>query len=86
MTGFFVAIAFAGYMPRTPFMLIPAGIPFVYFCIGVIEVLTGRPYKQLADAWMGLRGWQRGVIGTLIVLAGGFVIIIVMTAVVMWFT
>jgi hypothetical protein len=86
MAGLFIAIAFAGYMPGNPFMLIPAGILFVYFCIGVIELLTGRPFQQLADAWMALRGWHRGVIGTLIVLVCGFVIIIVVTAVVMWFT
>ena len=81
-----IAIAFAGYMPGNPFMLIPAGIPFVYLCIGIVELLTGRPFQQLADAWMSLKGWQRGVIGTLIVLVAGFLIIIVATAMVMWFT
>ena len=86
MAGLFVAIAFAGYMPGNPFMLIPAAIPFVYFCIGIVELLSGKPYQQLADAWMTLRGWQRGIIGTLIVLVGGFLIIVVMTAVVMFFT
>ena len=86
MAGIYVAIAFAGYMPRNPFMLIPAAIPFVYVCMGSIEWITGRPYQQLADAWMALRGWQRGVIGTLIVLVGGFIIIVVMVGVVMMFT
>jgi hypothetical protein len=86
MAGLFMAIAFAGYMPGNPFMLVPAAIPFVYFCVGVIELLTGRPYRQLADAWMALKGWQRGIIGTLVVLVAGFLIIVVMTAVVMWFT
>src|SRR6266480_1197548 len=86
MAGLFIAIAFAGYMPDNPFMLIPAAIPFVYFCVGIVELLTGRPYQQLADAWMALRGWQRSVIGTLIVLVAGFLIIVVMTAVVMLFT
>jgi hypothetical protein len=86
MAGVYVAIAFAGYMPGNPFMLIPAGIPFVYVCIGLIELLTGRPYQQLADAWMALKGWQRGIIGTLIVLGGGFLIIVTMAAVVMLFT
>ena len=86
MAGAYVGIAFAGYMPANPFMLIPAAIPFVYVCVGSIEWITGRPYQQLADAWMSLKGWQRGVIGTLIVLVGGFLIIVVMTAVVMMFT
>ena len=86
LAGIYVAIAFAGYMPANPFMLVPAAIPFVYVCMGSIELITGRPYQQLAYAWMALKGWQRGVIGTLIVLVGGFVIIVVMTAVVMMFT
>jgi hypothetical protein len=86
MAVLFIGIAFAGYMPGNPFMLIPAAIPFVYFCVGIVELLTGRPYQQLAEAWMALRGWQRGVIGTLIVLVAGFLIIVVMTAVVMFFT
>jgi hypothetical protein len=73
-------------MPGNPFMLIPAGVPFAYFCIGVIELFTGRPFQELADAWMGLKGWQRGVIGTLIVVLAGFLIIVVMTALVVWFT
>jgi len=42
--------------------------------------------QQLADAWMALSGWQRGVIGTLMVLVAGFLIIIVMTAAVMFLT
>ena len=86
MAGLFIAIAFAGYMPGNPFMLIPAAIPFVYFCVGTIELLTDRPYQQLADAWMALKGWQRGVIGTFIVLVAGFLIMVVVTAVVLWFT
>jgi len=86
MAGLFVALASAGYLPGDPFMLIPAAVPFVYGCIGVVELLTGRPYQQLADSWMALSGWQRGVIGTLIVLVAGFLIIVVMTAVLMLFT
>ena len=58
-----------GYAPVNPFKMIPLCIPFVYFCIGLIEVVSGRPYRQIAAAWMSLRGWQRGIIGTIIVLA-----------------
>lgn len=84
MAGLFLIISLAGYMPGNPFMLIPAAIPFVYFCVGVIELLTGRPFQQLADAWMALRGWQRGVIGTLIVVVAGFLVIFLMAALLMW--
>lgn len=86
VAGLLVALAFAGYLPDDPFALVPAAIPFVYCWIGVVELLTGRPYQQLADAWMALKGWQRGLIGTFIVLVAGFLIIVVMTAAVMLFT
>ena len=79
--GLFAGISAIGYLPGNPFMLIPAAIPFVYFCIGLIELISGRPYQQLADSWMALRGWQRGVIGTLIIIVGGVIIIWVVTAV-----
>jgi hypothetical protein len=79
VAGLFTALAFAGYMPGNPFMLIPAAIPFVYACVGSVELLTGRPYQQLGDAWMNLKGWQRGVIGTLIVLLSGILIFAVMS-------
>ena len=75
MVGFFVGLSFAGYMPG-PFTLIPAGIPFVYFCIGFLELVTGKPFQHFAESWMALKGWQRGIIGTLIVLLAGVLIIL----------
>ena len=72
----FVAISKAGYEFNNPFKLIAPCIPFVYFCIGFIELVTGRPYRQLAQAWMALKGWQRGVIGTFIVLAAIVIMIV----------
>src|SRR5207249_2431981 len=55
--------------------LIGASLPFVFVCVGFIEAVTGAPYLRLAHAWMSLRGWQRGLLGTFIVLAA-FVFII----------
>jgi hypothetical protein len=70
MLGLFFLIGMMfGYAPVNPFKMIPLCIPFVYLCIGLIEVVSARPYRQLAGAWMSLKGWQRGVIGTIIVLA-----------------
>jgi hypothetical protein len=70
MLGLFFLIGkMAGYAPVNPFKMIPLCIPFVYFCIGLIEVVSGKPYRHLAAAWMSLRGWQRGIIGTIIVIA-----------------
>jgi hypothetical protein len=86
LVGIFVGPAFGGVMPGNPFMFIPVAIPFVYLCIGFIELLSGRPFQQLADAWMELRGWQRGVIGTIIVFVAGFIMILVVTIVIMAIT
>lgn len=72
----FVAVSKAGHEFNNPFKLISPCIPFVYFCIGFIELITGRPYRQLAQAWMALKGWQRGVIGTFIVLAAMAIMIV----------
>jgi hypothetical protein len=65
----FLGMSKAGYEFNNPFKLITPSIPFVYFCIGFIELVSGRPYRKLAEAWMALKGWQRGVIGTFIVIA-----------------
>jgi hypothetical protein len=66
---FFLIGLVAGYAPVNPFKMIPLCIPFVYLCIGLIEVVSGKPYRHLAAAWMNLRGWQRGIIGIIIVIA-----------------
>lgn len=68
------------------FALIPAALPFAYFCVGFIEAVTGAPYRQLANRWMSLAGWQRGVIGTFIVVAALVLILCGVTFVVMMFT
>src|ERR1035437_4677538 len=52
--------------------IIGASVPFAFACIGFIELVSGSPYYRLARRWMGLRGWQRGVLGTFIVFASLF--------------
>jgi hypothetical protein len=70
MLGLFFLIGMAaGYAPVSPFKMIPLCIPFVYLCVGLIEVVSGKPYRHLAAAWMNLKGWQRGIIGTIIIIA-----------------
>jgi hypothetical protein len=68
------------------FAVISASLPFVFVCVGVIELVTGSPYLRLAQSWMGLRGWQRGVLGTFIVLAALVFVILAVTFFVMMFT
>ena len=45
------------------------GFPGVLALIGLVELTSGMPISHLSKAWDGLRGWQRGVIGTLILAA-----------------
>jgi hypothetical protein len=54
-----------------PVLIASFGFYLWYFfvCAAFLELVTGSPFSQLARKWMALRGWQRGVLGTLIVLA-----------------
>ena len=70
-----------GFLPAGPFSLIGSSFPFVCLCVGIIELITNSPYKDTACRWDALRGWQRGVLGTFIVLASLVVFGILATAV-----
>jgi len=84
VVAIYLALGFAGFAPKSPFGLIPAAFPFVYFCIGFVEVVTHRPFNQLAHAWMELKGWQRGVIGTFIVVVAIATILFGVAALFTW--
>jgi hypothetical protein len=68
------------------FAVVGPSLPFVFFCVGFIEALTGSPYLRLAQRWMALRGWQRGVLGTFIVLAALVFILLGVTFCILTFT
>lgn len=53
---------------RVLFPIVGASLPLALALIGTVELITGAPFRRLDDSWMRLRGWQRGVLGTLIVL------------------
>jgi hypothetical protein len=53
-----------GVMWRGPWVALPL-VPLVYF---LTELILGRSDPDLSRRWDSLAGWQRGVIGTLIVL------------------
>jgi hypothetical protein len=40
----------------------------VYFLLGLTEVITNKPFIYWGQKWMDLKGWQRGVFGTLFLL------------------
>lgn len=60
----------SGY--RINFKLISfAGLlPVAVLLSGVLQILTGVPFQELSDKWDNLAGWQRGLIGISVFLAG----------------
>ncbi|HEU0265784.1 MAG TPA: hypothetical protein VFR01_08675 [Geobacterales bacterium] len=55
-----------GYHPNS-FALVGLGAPAAWGLVGLLEVLMNRPFSEMEDWWGGLRGWQRGVLGLLVV-------------------
>ena len=52
---------------RTPFKIIGPAIPGAFALVGLVEVVTGMHVTEVASAWDALAGWQRGILGTLVV-------------------
>ena len=50
------------------------GIPLLPLFVGLLELVTGRSFAELSQRWDELRGWQRAVIGLLVVAATGLVL------------
>ena len=44
------------------------GAPLVPFLIFLCEFITGKKFDVLYDKWDDLKGWQRGILGTVIVI------------------
>lgn len=80
------AFALIGYWianPESyPFSVYPAGIggaiaigaPGAAALIGLIELVSGKPFYEIENAWANLSGLQRLFGGTVIVLVGGAVV------------
>lgn len=49
--------------------LIVPGFPGVLALIGILELITGSPLSHTAAKWDSLKGWQRGIFGTMVALA-----------------
>ncbi len=41
-------------------------IPGVFALMGLVESVTASKFGELAQKWDTLKGWQRGVLGTLV--------------------
>ena len=81
--GVFALFAFWIANPEQyPFSYYPAGIggalaigaPGAGAIIGLIELVSGKPFHKVEESWAELSGLQRFLGGTLIVLVGGAVV------------
>jgi hypothetical protein len=51
------------------------GVPGAFALAGLVQLVSGVEFSELSSKWGDLQGWQRGVLGTLIVL-GAFCLLI----------
>ncbi|MEM9731180.1 MAG: hypothetical protein AAF997_21580 [Myxococcota bacterium] len=65
LAGFYALHAW-GVTLRGLFVALLA-LPGAYALVGTLELATGSPFRDLSQRWDELRGWQRGALGTFVV-------------------
>jgi hypothetical protein len=55
--------------------MVPFALPGAYALSGLIEFATGVSFLEFARRWDELKGWQRGIFGTFIVVIALFLIL-----------
>lgn len=79
--GFAIGLGIVHYilphfkLQPTPVGLVPLALPGAYALAGLMELITGLSFLEMAMRWDQLKGWQRGVLGTLVVLVSGALIL-----------
>ncbi len=71
-SGLLSLLFFAALHPtngNSRFGILLTSVPVVVMFIGFIEVVTGSPIQHIADQWDSLQGWQRGILGIVIVIS-----------------
>jgi hypothetical protein len=59
-----VIIAVSGSQIKiNPFAVVTGLAPVAWLLAGVLEIVTGVPFSEMAQKWDDLAGWQRGAIG-----------------------
>lgn len=51
------------------------GLPLLPLLVGLVELVSGRHFDELSRGWDELRGWQRGLLGLVIVALATVVIV-----------
>ena len=58
-------------------LMLAVAAPYVLFCIGMLEVVTGRRVRHISSAWQQMSEWKQGLLFLLLVsLAIGLVALI----------
>jgi len=52
--------------------------PVAWFLAGVLQAVTGVPFDELSDRWASLAGWQRGLIGVSVFVAGLLLLLVLL--------
>lgn len=50
-----------------PFKLVAMDVPGAFALAGLIELVSGVEFQRTSSAWDDLAGWQRGMLGILVV-------------------
>lgn len=75
VTGVIIAIANYAFGEGNWFFIgYGFAIPGAMGLVGLIQLVGGVPFGELATKWGSLAAWQRGILGTLLVLVAGVVI------------
>jgi len=64
-----------------PFKIIGPAIPGAFALVGLVEMTIGVPITEVSSAWEALAGWQRGILGILVV---ALAFVLMMAAVVLF--
>ena len=59
--------------------------PFILFCVGVLELTTGKPFRRLSSAWNQMNEWKQGGLSFLLLWVGmGIVGLVIYLTVCYW--
>ncbi len=70
-TYFILSWVMSGNQPSASgggFKLILLSLPIVVTLTGILEFFSNRSFMEFSDAWDELAGWQRGILGIMIVI------------------
>ena len=56
-----------GLPTGSPFKIIGPAIPGAFALVGLVEMTVGTPISEVSSSWDALAGWQRGILGVLVV-------------------